>query len=139
MIHNVVDFRGVQAKDVMMPLAEVRTLSAQTDIAAMLTASRETGLERWPLRGEDGKIAGLVQVFDVALDGRTRGPVEPFQRRIVTVTEHEPAYTVLRKLRAARITVAVVNGADGTQVGVVFWEDLIRRLVTVAGEKAGGQ
>ena len=138
MIHNVVDFRGVQARDVMMPLAEVRTLSAQTDIAAMLTASRETGLERWPLRGEDGKIAGLVQVFDVALDGRVRGPVEPFQRRIVTVAEQEPAYTVLRKLRAARITVAVVNGADGTQVGVVFWEDLIRRLVTVAGEKAAG-
>ena len=135
MIHNVVDFRGVQAKDVMTPLADVRTLGAQADIAELLAASRATGFERWPLVGEGGEIAGLVQVFDVALEGAVRGPVEPYQRRIVTVAENEPAYSVLRKLRAARITLAVVSGADGKQVGVVVWEDLIRRLVSVA-EKA---
>lgn len=135
MIHSVVDFRGVQARDVMTPRAEVRTIGAQADIAELLAASRETGFERWPVVAETGEIAGLVQVFDVALDGRADGPVEPFQRRIVTVAENEPAYSVLRKLRAARITLAVVSGADGRQVGVVVWEDLIRRLVTMA-EKA---
>ena len=134
MIHNVVDFRGVQAKDVMTPLAEVRTIGVRADIAELLAASRETGFERWPVVAETGEIAGLVQVFDVALDGRTDGPVEPYQRRIVTVAENEPAYSVLRKLRAARITLAVVRGADGGRVGVVVWEDLIRRLVTVAAE-----
>jgi CBS domain containing-hemolysin-like protein len=68
----------------------------------------------------------------VALDGRKRGRIESFQRRIVKVAENEPAYSVLRKLRAARITVAVVSNAQGQQLGVVMWEDLVRRLVTMA-------
>ncbi len=130
MIHNVVDFRGVKVKDVMTPLAEVRTIRAQADVAELLMASGETGFERWPVVTDTGEMTGLVQVFDVALDGRTRGPLEAYQRRIVKVAENEPAYSVLRKLRAARITLAVVSDADGKQVGIVAWEDLIRRLVT---------
>ncbi len=132
MIHNVVDFRAVTAKDVMLPLAKVRTIGAQADLADLFAASRATGFDRWPLVAPGGEITGLVLLFEVALDGRRTGPLEPFQRRIVKVTENEPAYSVLRKLRAARITVAVVSDAQGQQVGVVTWEDLIRRLVTVA-------
>ena len=134
MIHNVVDFRGVRAGDVMIPLAEVRTIGTQADIGELLIASRETGLERWPVIADGGEIVGLVLVFDVALDGRTGGPLESYQRRIVKVVVNEPAYSVLRKLRAARITLAVVSDVAGKQVGVVAWEDLIRRLVTVAAE-----
>ncbi|KAB2645767.1 MAG: DUF21 domain-containing protein [Verrucomicrobia bacterium] len=132
MIHNVVDFRAVRAKDVMLPLAEVRTIAADADLADLLDASRATGLERWPVVAASGEITGLVQVFDVAMDGRKRGHLESFQRRIVKVAENEPAYSVLRKLRAARITVAVVSNAQGQQLGVVTWEDLVRRLVTMA-------
>jgi len=134
MIHNVVDFRGVRAGDVMIPLAEVRTIGTHADIGELLIASRETGLERWPVIADGGEIVGLVLVFDVALDGRTGGPLESYQRRIVKVVVNEPAYSVLRKLRAARITLAVVSDVAGKQVGVVAWEDLIRRLVTVAAE-----
>ena len=132
MIHTVVDFRAVRAKDVMLPLAEVRTIAADADLADLLDASRATGLERWPVVAASGEITGLVQVFDVAMDGRKRGGLESFQRRIVKVAENEPAYSVLRKLRAARITVAVVSNAQGQQLGVVTWEDLVRRLVTMA-------
>ena len=132
MIHNVVDFRAVQAKDVMTPLAGLPLIAANADLAELLARSRATGVELWPVISALGEITGLVQVFDLALDGRTSGPVEPHQRRIVKVADTEPAYSVLRKLRAARSTLAVVSGADGRQVGVVAWENLIRRLVTVA-------
>lgn len=132
MIHNVVDFRAVMAKDVMVPLADVRTIAVEADLAELLAASRATGFERWPVVAAGGEITGLVLIFDVALDGRKDGPLEPFQRRIVKVAENEPAYSVLRKLRAARITVAVVSDAQGKQLGIVTWEDLIRRLVTMA-------
>jgi len=132
MIHNVVDFRAVTARDVMVPLAEVRTIAAQADLTELLDASRATGLERWPVVAAGGEITGLVLVFEIALDGRKRGPLDPYQRRIVKVAENEPAYSVLRKLRAARITMAVVGDPAGKQLGVVTWEDLIRRLVTIA-------
>ena len=57
---------------------------------------------------------------------------ESYQRRIVKVNSDEPAYSIVRKLRAARVTMAVVLDPTGKQIGVVTWEDLIRRLVTVA-------
>jgi CBS domain containing-hemolysin-like protein len=132
MIHNVVDFRAVKATDVMLPLANVQTIATSAGVADLIERCRHTNIDRWPLTNEAGEIVGLVNVFDVALDGKSRSLVESYQRRIVKVNADEPAYSIVRKLRAARVTMAVVLDATGKQIGVVAWEDLIRRLVTVA-------
>ena len=132
MIHNVVDFRAVKATDVMLPLANVQTIAATDPIEDLITRSRQTNIDRWPVTNSNGEIGGLVSEFDVALDGKPRSLVEAYQRRIVKVNCDEPAYSIVRKLRAARVTMAVVLDAHGQQIGVVAWEDLIRRLVTVA-------
>ena len=132
MIHNVVDFRNVTARDVMVPLAQVKTIRAHAAIDTLIAQSRETSFERWPVAAEDGAITGLVNIFDIALDGRRRGSVEPFQRRLVKVDANEPAYSVLRKLRAARVTLALAIDPVGKPLGIVTWEDLVQRLVSVA-------
>jgi putative hemolysin len=132
MIHNVVDFRAITAQQVMVPLDKVRTIPGSAAIEDLLARSRAENLERWPVLNERGRIAGLVQIFDIALDGRQRGVVETFQRRIVKVTPNEPAYSIVRKLRAARTTLAAVIDTDGSSLGIVTWEDLIQRLVATA-------
>lgn len=132
MIHNVVDFRAVQATDVMLPLANMQTIHAQAAIEDLIARSRELNIDRWPLVNGSGDIVGLVNVLDVAMDQRRRGVVESYQRRIVKVNANEPAHSIVRKLRAARVTMAVVLDQHGKQLGVVTWEDLIRRLVSVA-------
>jgi CBS domain containing-hemolysin-like protein len=132
MIHNVVDFRAIKAFDVMLPLANVQTLPAHAPVSELVERSRHCNIDRWPITSETGEIVGLVNVLDVALDGKHRRMVESYQRRIVKVNADEPAYSIVRKLRAARVTMAVVLDMNGKQIGVVTWEDLIRRLVTVA-------
>jgi CBS domain containing-hemolysin-like protein len=132
MIHNVVDFRAVKATDVMLPLANVQTISASAAIEDLIARSRESNIDRWPVTNEQGEVIGLTNVLDVAMDGKRRGVVESYQRRIVKVNANEPAHSIVRKLRAARVTMAVVLDAAGKQTGIVTWEDLIRRLVTVA-------
>jgi CBS domain containing-hemolysin-like protein len=132
MIHNVVDFRAIKALDVMLPLANVQTLPATSPISELIERSRHVNIDRWPLTNEAGEIVGLVNVLDVALDGKLRSMAESYQRRIVKVNSDEPAYSIVRRLRAARVTMAVVLDSTGKQIGVVTWEDLIRRLVTVA-------
>ena len=132
MIHNVVDFRAVKATDVMLPLANVQTISAHAAVEDLVNRTRHTNIDRWPLTTESGEIVGLVNVLDVALDAGQRSLIESYQRRIVKVNADEPAYSIVRKLRAARVRMAVVLDAKGHQTGVVAWEDLIRRLVTVA-------
>ncbi len=132
MIHNVIDFRSVSAKDAMIPLAQVSEIPATASIGDLLAKRKQTRFDRWPVLAEDGQITGLVDVFDVALDGRRRGAVESFQRRIVRVEAKEPAYAVLRKLRAARVSLAVVRGEDGKPVGIVSVSDLIQRLLSLS-------
>lgn len=134
LIHNVVDFRAVTATDVMVPMAKVHSISPETSVDELLAKSEETKISRWPIRSATGEMIGLVNVFDVALDGRRRGVVQSFQRRIVKVAPNEPAYSILRKLRAARATVAAVVGNDAEPLGIVTWEELIKRIVSTAGK-----
>jgi CBS domain containing-hemolysin-like protein len=133
LIHNVVDFRAVTARDVMVPIAQVRTISGQALLEELLAKSEETRIDRWPVTSPNGEIVGLVSTVDIVLEGRRSGLVESFQRRIVKVAPGEPAYSVLRKLRAARVRVAAVLESGGEALGIVTWEDLIKRLVHTAG------
>jgi CBS domain containing-hemolysin-like protein len=130
MIHNVIDFRALKAADLMSPISETPAISVNAALEDLIARARETNRERWPAVDEHGKLVGIVEVFDIAIEGRQRGVVETYLRRIVHVTADEPAFNILRKLRAARVTLAVVeNGAE--QVGLVSWEALVRRLLAI--------
>jgi putative hemolysin len=134
MISGVVDFRGVTAKDVMTPLDRARTLPADATVNELLEKSAVENHDRWLIMGEGGTVTGVVSAFEVLLEGRRDVTVGVYQRRIVIVGANEPAYSVLRKLRAARSTIAAVRGPSSQSMGVLTWGDLIRKLVTVAGK-----
>lgn len=131
LIHNVVDFRAMTARDVMLPMEKVLAISARAPVAELIRRSLETNVDRWPVLGENNEIAGIVSVFDLALEKRRTGIVENYQRRIVKVAPNEPAYSVLYKLRAARAQMAAVT-EGAKSLGVVTWEALIKRLVNTA-------
>jgi putative hemolysin len=136
MIHNVVDFRGVKARDVMLPLAKVVALrpSASTQEALKLGAS--SGLDRLPVITPEGQPAGLVNVLDILLDQNGSKPLTNYVRRIVTTTEEEPAYRIVQQLRAARLGLAAVLDQKRNCRGIVTIEDLIRRLVSSSQKEA---
>jgi CBS domain containing-hemolysin-like protein len=68
-------------------------------------------------------------LHELALEDEWHGAVEVFQRRIVRVDINEPAHAVMRKLRAARLPMAVVRRPSGESAGVVLWDDLVRLLL----------
>lgn len=130
LIHTVIDFRNLLARDVMVPMSDVRTISADATIEYLLAHSADAKFDRWPVMTQDTGLTGLVNVFDIAIEGRQHGRVGLFQRRLVKVNANEPAFSALRKLRAARVTLAVVIDAQARPLGIVTWEDLIARLVS---------
>jgi putative hemolysin len=132
MIHGVVDFRSLTARDVMVPIEQVKCIEAGVDIAGLIKRGRETGIHRWPVKNGAGVFTGIVILLDVALAGRLTGRVESMQRRLVKLAPNEPAYTVLHKLRAARSSMAAVLAPSGEPMGIVTWEDVILRLVKTA-------
>src|SRR5467141_3651789 len=68
MIHNVVDFQNVTARDVMKPLSKVASLKPESAIEDVFNMSRSTGFDRLPVIGAIGDAVGLVNVLDILLD-----------------------------------------------------------------------
>ncbi|MGA3171487.1 MAG: CNNM domain-containing protein [Chthoniobacteraceae bacterium] len=134
MIHNVMDLRSTRARDVMTPIERVRTLPATATAQQVLDLARETGLERFPLADREGNLVGLVNVFEVLIEGARRPEASAYQRRIVTATPDEEAYSIMKKMRAARSKLAAVVGG-GKAVGLVGFEQLAGLLVRVGEEK----
>jgi putative hemolysin len=132
MIHNVVDFRAVKARDVMVPMEKVRTIRAAASVNELFAFCRASNLDRVPVISDKGEITGLVNVFEVLVDRTARDTVSAYARRLVTVSPDEEAYNIIRKLRAARITLAAVVGSNSQSLGIVSSEDLISKLVKVA-------
>jgi CBS domain containing-hemolysin-like protein len=131
MIHNVVDYRNVRARDVMVPLDRCITVQPDTPIERVLELSRTMNVDRFPIVNASGQAVGLVNVLDIVLD-KSPSPLAKYMRRIVSATQNEPAYRVLRRLRAARLGLAAVVDAKRNVVGIATDEELVKRLVQSA-------
>lgn len=132
MIHNVVDFRHVRARDVMVPIGKAVSVRPDTAVRDAINLGAATGVNRLPVINGDGAAVGLVNVLDMLLDGAETRPLRAHMRRIVTVDEREPAYRIVRRLRAARVGLAAVVDRNRKVIGVASGEDLIKRLVQSA-------
>jgi CBS domain containing-hemolysin-like protein len=132
MIHNVVDFRNVRARDVMMPLAKCLTVQRETPVEKVLEMSRSSGIERFPVISPTGQAVGLVNVLDILVDRDNPKPLSRYTRRIITAEDHEPAYRVIRRLRAARLGLAAVVDSRRQLIGIASDEELVKRLVQSA-------
>ena len=129
MIHNVVDFQNVVARDVMKPLAKVASLPRDATIEDVINVTRSTGFDRLPVIDGNGDALGLLNVLDILLDKDQPRSLQHYLRRMVTVQETEPATRAIRRLRAARLSLAAVVDQQRKLIGVVTSEDLIARLV----------
>ena len=129
MIHNVVDFQNVTARDVMKPLSKIESLAPDSTIEDALDLSRSTGFDRLPVIDGKGEAIGLVNVFDILLDKEKPPALSRYVRRMVTVRESEPAARAVQRLRVARLSLAAVVDQKRNLTGFVASEDLIARLV----------
>jgi len=130
MIHSVVDFRGSQIRDVMVPSAKVAALRSSASTQEALELSASTGLDRLPVIAPDGQPVGLINVLDILLERNGNKPLSEYVRRIVTATIDEPTYRVMQQLRGARLGLAAVVDQKNNFRGIVTVEDLTRRLVS---------
>lgn len=145
MIHNVVDFRGVRARDVMLPLPEPVTMRADLRVADVLAHATARALECTPVlaapagggsnppQGQSSvAVAALLDTFTLLLDrdpARTLAAAGYLRRPPVIVSPDAAAYQLIRRLRAVRSNFAAVVNDDDRPVGIVRARDLVERLV----------
>jgi putative hemolysin len=131
MIHNVVDFSNLSARDAMIPPPEawrVESAGKEPGVNDLLTFAKARQLEHLPVIGANGELLALVDVFALLLERDRQRSAAPYLRRPLVVVPDEPAHRVLRRLRAARLPAAAVVEANRL-VGVIRTRDLLQRLV----------
>lgn len=130
--------------ELMIPLRQVRTVSAAVDattgrlgprLGAVERAVRETGYSRFPVRGLDGAYIGYLHLKDVLEDilDENLGPdsilggdkIRPLPRIRATTTLDEAS----AKLQRSSAHLGAVVGDDGTLVGVIALADLAEAFV----------
>jgi len=129
LIHGIVDFRSVAARDLMQPLADFPTIQEGAEVEELIAASRGGSLERFLVVSETGEILGIIALFEAILARDPGAKISSHIRKIAPVPSSESALRVLRKLRTARTQVALVMEGNTPQ-GLLFAEALYRRLVS---------
>ena len=133
LIHNVVDFRNVTARDVMLPLSNYPTMQHDRSVEDLIAASNGGSVERFLVVSENGEILGLVNLFEAILDRGPHSRVSFHVRRPISVPVNEPAPRLMRKLRASRTPMALVLD-HGKPVGLVLGGDIYKRLFSPASQ-----
>lgn len=131
MIYNVVDFGDSQAKDVMVPRADMVTVSAAASYQEVRELFRSEKYTRLPVYQDDrDNIIGILNIKDFFFCDDT----SEFQ---VTDVMYEPYFTyeykktseLLLEMQQNSVSVSIVLDEYGASVGMVSLEDLLEEIV----------
>ena len=135
MIRNVLDFKHLTAKEVMIPRRRVSSIEASLPLSDVLEHVRRDGHSRYPVYRESlDNVVGLLYVkdlFDVVGAGKIAETKleELIRKPVLFLAEAQPALSVLREMRSKRLHLAVVTDEFGGTGGIVTLEDIIEEIV----------
>jgi len=135
MIRNVLDFKHLTAKEVMVPRRRISGIHVTMDLEAVLEHVIKDGHSRYPVFRETvDNVIGLLYVkdlFDVVRQGKmAEKKLEDIVRKpVLFVTEAQVALSVLREMRGRRLHLAIVTDEFGGTSGLVTLEDIIEEIV----------
>jgi magnesium and cobalt transporter len=129
------NLRRMRVEDVMVPKAEIVSVSADIKKDALVAVFSSSGLTRLPVY--DGTLdspVGLVHLKDFALNhgfnGKgTRFALKSMLRPLLFVPPSMPLGVLLQKMQAERMHMALVIDEYGGVDGLVTIEDLIEQVV----------
>jgi CBS domain containing-hemolysin-like protein len=142
MLQNVLEFKDVTVRDVMVPRTKMNALPATTPILKALGSVAEEGHSRVPVYdGAIDNIVGVLHVKDLfrlvgaaliagTLPADIKGTLLSVLRKpVLQVPPSQPAMQLLRDMQARRTHMAVVIDEFGAVAGLVTLEDLLEELV----------
>ena len=132
LLHNVLDFPGIEARDVMLPAGDVAWLEASCTPAVALERVVASPHSRYPVaRGSLDVVEGVVHVRElVALDGEDpEAEIAVRARPAPVVPLTKDLGPLLREMREARQQVAIVVDEYGRTAGIVTLTDILEELV----------
>ena len=132
LVGAALEFSDKDAVDVAVALSDLVTLplTATPDDVERLVAKR--GFSRYPMLDRSGELTGYLHLKDVLYaDDTERDIAVPVKRvrKLATVQAADEVEEVLRTMQRTGSHLARVVDPEGTDIGVVFLEDVIEELV----------
>ena len=129
LLHNVFDFAGREAGDVMVPAPDVAWLDAELLPEPALGEVAAQPFSRYPVgRGSLDHLVGVVHVRDLVGAARDT-PVGELAEPLPVVPATKDLGALLRELREQRRHLAVVADEYGGTAGIVTLEDILEEIV----------
>jgi CBS domain containing-hemolysin-like protein len=135
MIRNVLDFKDLVVKDVMVPRRKVTAIPAEASMQEIIALVSAEGHSRYPVyRKTLDNVVGLLYVKDL-FRVVERGELETtklddiIRRHTLFAVETQPAASILREMRSRSQHMAVVSDEFGGTSGVVTLEDVVEQIV----------
>ena len=126
------EFTEKQARDILVPSDRLITLPDGSTPGDVEQAVTKHGFSRYPMRGENGELAGYVHIKDLLRLGEARisEPIPAKRvREMLTLRDDTELEDVLARMQRRGVHLARVVDAGGGELGVLFLEDVIEELV----------
>lgn len=131
MIYNVVDFGDSQAKDVMVPRADVVSVSETASYVEIKDIFRAEKYTRLPVYRDDrDNITGIVNIKDFFFSDDTESfKVSDIMYKPYFTYEFKKTSELLVEMQENSVSIAIVLDEYGAAVGMISLEDLLEEIV----------
>ena len=129
MVRNVARLNTTPARQIMVPLDRVATVSVDADREEMRRALASRPHTRVPVyEGEPDRLVGVVNLIGL-LSADPPATVAETMRPIPHVSGDAPVDDVFREMQRRRHMMCAIDDADGKTVGVLTMKDLVEEVV----------
>ena len=132
MITNVVDFGDSMAKDVMVPRIDMAFANVEMTYDELVAAFEKDMYTRLPVYSETrDNVIGIINMKDVFFfrGNKEDFNIKDFLRTPYFTYEYKKTSELLRELKKAAISLAIVLDEYGSTAGLLTIEDLIEEIV----------
>lgn len=136
MIRNVLEFKALRVREVMVPRIKVVSIEASTSVDEAMRLVSTEGHSRYPVyRGRSDNVVGVLYAKDLfQFLPRGAAAMPPTVQQLAHtpinfVPETQLVSTVLREMRQRRQHMALVIDEFGGFAGVVTLEDILEEIV----------
>ncbi|MBY6541345.1 HlyC/CorC family transporter [Rhodococcus sp. BP-349] len=133
LVDRSLQFGERTAEELMTPRVKIETLAADDTVADLIDTAARTGFSRFPVvNGDLDDTVGIVHIkhaFTVPAERRAGTTVSSLAQRVPNVPSSLDGDTVMERVRADGMQVAIVVDEYGGTAGIVTMEDLIEEIV----------
>ncbi len=130
LIEEVLDFRDLTAKNIMIPRTNIIGIKTETPIKEVIELSRKEGFTRFPVYKNDiDHVEGMLVIHDLLDVADISEPAGKYMRNAYFVPEVMKATTLLKKMQKNKTPLAIIVDEYGGTAGIISVEDLLEELV----------